>query len=182
MWREGIGSPLAYPSVVCPLPHTRSHAALSCMCDVVLAGLMLTHSCHDALTLARHATATRAFMMRQTAAMHATCMGRHPLPRTRGLWATWLHVAWSLCLMHGAFARRRTCAAACTCHMPVYPGAHACTAGCPERTISRGRPVYARNSLLLLLLLLKPCRGSIIRATPGRQVDTVPYQLQHFEC
>ena len=60
MWREGLGSPLAYPSVVCPLPHARSRAALSCMCDAVLVGLMLTHSCHDALTLARHATATHA--------------------------------------------------------------------------------------------------------------------------
>ena len=44
------------------------------------AGLMHTHSCHDALTLARHATATRAsrypagctLIMRQIAAMHAT--------------------------------------------------------------------------------------------------------------
>ena len=45
------------------------------------AGLMHTHSCHDALTLSRHATETRVsrypagctLIMRQIAAMHATC-------------------------------------------------------------------------------------------------------------
>ena len=67
------------------------------------------------------------------------------------------------CLVPWRVARRRARAAACTCRMPVYSGAHACTAGCPERTISRGGPVYARNSLLLLLLL---CGRSLARFEP----------------
>ena len=58
------------------------------------AGLMHTHSCHDALTLARHATATRAsrypagctLIMRQIAAMHAT-RWETSLSEDLGLWA-----------------------------------------------------------------------------------------------
>ena len=57
MWREGIGSPSAYPSVCARFPTPDLHAR---RCMARRAGWMLTHSCHDALTLARHATATRA--------------------------------------------------------------------------------------------------------------------------
>ena len=41
MWREGIGSPLAYPSVVCPLPHARSHAEQSRQAPLVFESLLV---------------------------------------------------------------------------------------------------------------------------------------------
>ena len=50
MWREGIGSPLAYPSVCARYPTPDLHAR---RCMARRAGLMLTHSCYDAPTLWR---------------------------------------------------------------------------------------------------------------------------------
>ena len=153
----GTDGPSVCPSVVCPLfprpIRTRGDARRG------EAGLMHTHSCHDALTLARHATATRAsrypagctLMMRQISCHACDMLGDIPFGglMLAGTHGCMLH---DPCLVPWRVARRRARAAACTCRMPVYSGAHACTAGCPERTISRGGPVYARNSLLLLLL------------------------------
>ena len=164
LWREGqmvLRSALVLCARLFPRPiRTRGDARRG------EAGLMHTHSCHDALTLARHATATRAsrypagctLMMRQISCHACDMLGDIPFGGLVLAGTPMAACCMTFVWCHGASARRCARAAACTCHMPVYSGAHACTAGCPERTISRGGPVYARNSLLLLssssLLLL----------------------------
>jgi hypothetical protein len=107
LWREGqmvLRSALVLCARLFPRPiRTRGDARRG------EAGLMHTHSCHDALTLARHATATRVsrypagctLMMRQISC-HACDIGRHPIPRTRGLWADAVVCCMAHARCHGA--------------------------------------------------------------------------------